>query len=368
MKILITNYHLSGGGGHTTYILSLLSTVPEGFEVFVGCPSQSTLAEQTRRRYPNIPLLAIEFPGKIREIANMLLQLLVLIRVTLKYEFDVIHVNGSPDHRLVMLLRCLLPKKRRPRVIFTKHNSFSIKPNWFTQYRFSNHCDSLVLVTSGLQALIPEKILNSKKVWVIENGVDTQAYKVPNDKEKQVARDTLSLPSEKLVFISCAGTALHKGWHYLVKALDGEADIFVVLIGNKPDSASLAKIFPHGVPSQVRFTGYQEDVRPFLAAADIGFVLSTSIETASFACREMLACGLPILVSDYGFLTNNVTKSCGWVVEAGSVDSIRNVIPQIQKADMHAMRLAARVRVTENFDLNRFIVNTYNAYKELYLQ
>ena len=364
MKILITNYHLDGGGGHTTYILSLLRAVPTDIQVYVACPGRSRLFQLVQERHPAIVALDVEFPGKLRELANIIRQFKKFQNFVKKYRFDLIHVNGSPDHRMVMLSHFFLAAKNRPRVVFTKHNSLTIKNSWLTEFRFHRYCDVVILVCAGLEILLPDKMRANKRIVTIENGVDTRVYSPAEFDQKQSMRRKLGLHESTLVFASCAGSALHKGWQFLADATSGDPGIAVIVIGKKPDVSTIKRIFPNGLPSQVIFTGYQSSVREFLAAADIGFVLSTAIETASFACREMMSMGLPVLVSNYGFLSNNVDHNSGWVVESGSSDSIKRLLPQIKMARLDQMGTSARERAVKLYDREIFETQTFQVYKD----
>ena len=80
------------------------------------------------------------------------------------------------------------------------------------------------------------------------------------------------------------------------------------IAGLPPSAADLRRVEALGMTGAVVFTGLLRDVRPLLAAMDVGFVLSSRLETISFACREMMAAGRPVIVSDTGGLAENVTE------------------------------------------------------------
>ena len=55
--------------------------------------------------------------------------------------------------------------------------------------------------------------------------------------------------------------------------------------------------------------------------------LSSRLETISFACREMMAMGLPVVVSDVGGLPENVEDGVdGWVVPACAPTAVSEVL------------------------------------------
>lgn len=365
MKILITNFHPGDGGGHTTYITSLVRSVPRDFQVFVASPKTSMLFHKLDDLNPAVCLVDIEFPGKIREIRNIIRQFAKLRSLLFRELFDVIHVNGSPDHRLIMLVQMSLPSRLRSKIVFTKHNSYPLKTSFLTRYRFRHYCDRIICVCSGLDSLIPDAVKRCSEVVTIENGVDTHFFRSESGGLRKVIRAKLGIPENNLMLVSCAGTALHKGWQHLAEAARTDKTLNIVLLGNEPNSETLDKLFGCDPPENLVFTGVQTDVRSYLAVADIGFVLSTSVETASFACREMMSMGLPMIVSDFGFLTGNIDKSVGWVVRAGSVESLRDLLPKLKQANLKRMGILARERAVSRFDLIPFVRQTYDVYASL---
>ena len=365
MKILVTNFHPGDGGGHTTYITSLVRSVPRDFQMFVACPKTSMLFHKLDDLNPTVCLVDIEFPGKIRETRNIIRQFTKLRSLLLREHFDVIHVNGSPDHRLIMLLQMSLPSRLRSKIVFTKHNSYPLKTGFLTRYRFRHYCDRIICVCSGLDSLIPDNVKRCSEVVIIENGVDTNLFRPEPGEFRKAIRAELRIPENNLMLVSCAGTALHKGWQYLAEAARADKTLNIVLLGHEPKNETLDKLFECDTPENLVFTGVQTDVRSYLGAADIGFVLSTSVETASFACREMMSMGLPMIVSDFGFLTGNIDGAVGWVVKAGSLESLRDLLPKLKQADLKKMGVLSRQRAVSRFDLIPFVRQTYDVYASL---
>lgn len=361
MKILITNYHLSGGGGHTTYIKSLVDSGSSSHSYVVACPSSSNLFSKISGL--KVKVYDIAFPGKLKELINVYRQARRLRKLIVTECFDAVHVNGSPDHRLLMLVLLTLPRVKSPKIIFTKHNSLDLSDSFWTCWRFEKFCDVIILVCSGLHTLIPDRIKKHATLTVIENGVDTQRF-APNSRDrKYTLRQQNKIAATTLVFASCAGSARHKGWHYLARAAANNPNFLILMIGDRPSDQALVELIGDIGISNLRFTGHQEDVRPFLALADVGFVLSTSIETASFACREMMAMGLPVLVSDVGCLPETIDPASGWVVPAGNQESIEDALDVIMKADLESMSKASRDRAERNFSINTFRLETERCYQ-----
>ncbi len=120
-----------------------------------------------------------------------------------------------------------------------------------------------------------------------------------------------------------------------------------------------------GMQDQVVFPGLLDDVRPALAACDVGFVLSYR-EALSFACREVMSLGLPAWISNVGGLPENVTDGCdGWIVPVRDPRAIAGVLRGML-ADLdriRAMGAAAREKSLREFNLARFVDATFAVYQ-----
>jgi glycosyltransferase involved in cell wall biosynthesis len=119
------------------------------------------------------------------------------------------------------------------------------------------------------------------------------------------------------------------------------------------------------VCAQLSFLGVVDDVRAVLAACDLGFVLSYH-EALSYACREKMALGLPVLVTRVGGLPENVFNDHeGWIVPARSPESIKDVLLNIlsNPAQLDAMGAQARKRAEHDFNLSDFIQSTVAVYQ-----
>ena len=98
MRILYTNFHQADGGGHTTYVLSLVGAA--GRARHRGCragrqpPVSGSLGHAGRAcRADGVQGGLLSAWPRIRRM-----------RALLKIErFDLVHVNGAADHRLCML-------------------------------------------------------------------------------------------------------------------------------------------------------------------------------------------------------------------------------------------------------------------------
>ncbi|SIT17280.1 glycosyltransferase [Achromobacter sp. MFA1 R4] len=368
MKILYTNFHQGDGGGHTTYVMSLARILCQKSQVTVGAPRKSRLLAEART-VPGLRTIDLEFKGNVLEQLSALRRLRALLR---KEQFDVIHVNGSADHRLCMLATMGMGA-RRPFIVYTQHNDRNavslgarLRAKWGT--------NRVICVCSHTFRRMKQSVFRDEDLRVVHNGVDTEKYRPACRTQSAQARARFLPPAlrDRLVIGSNAGTADYKSWIDMVDAVSrlpqAQRDQIALLIaGEMPGDEMLRQVAALGMQDQVVFTGLLDNVEPVLAALDVGFVLSSRLETISFACREMMAAGKPVIVTSVGGLTENVTEGRnGWIVPPGSPETVARTVSEIlrNRSVLQAMGVDARSTALKEFSLATFVGNTERVYRE----
>lgn len=353
LNILYTNFHREDGGGHTTYILTLLRH--SRHNCFVACPSTSMLYAILRDQgYDR--LIPIDFPGKPKHYKEIIKNALLLRRAIANHAIDIVHTNGSPDNRMVLYVSPFVRKKFK--VVQTRHNTIRIK-NAVSRLRLNRFNDAVIFVGDFLDYLGLDR--NNPRYHVIPNCIDTDHWK----------RGAPAVTGHHLTLISTAGASRHKGWHHMMEAIAGLSDAekarltVSMLARHEPEMEK--ELAEAGSVCDFQFPGFLNDVRSELEKADIGFVLSYK-EACSFACREMLSMGLPVITSDFMILVNNIDESCGWVTKTRNAGSIRQVLRSILAMPperITAMKEAARRKAVTDFSLRNMIGHTERVYEEI---
>jgi glycosyltransferase involved in cell wall biosynthesis len=364
MNILYTNFHPGNGGGHTTYLTYLFNGVlSQGINAFIAVPKVSKLNKDLKQNYPN-KVFDLDFPGKPKEIFNIIKNIKKLKHIITKKQIDIVHVNGTPDHKVVML--CKWFYKLNFRIIRTKHDSFKIKQNWFANNLYGKYTDQMIVVSNFQYSHIITSELQ-KKTTIIHNGIDLDYFQ-PREKSKALIKQ-FNIQDKDIVFVSVAGTALHKGWQFLVEAtsrLDDELRnrVKIVLVGNSPKNEIVEQYINQlNMEDNVIFTGFMDDVRGAVSIADIGFVLSIGVETISFACREMMAMGKPVLVSDYAGLSENIDNNQdGWVIKQKSTSQTQKFLQGVEELDLNEFSNSANKKSKQEFGLKYFLDKTLEVY------
>ncbi|HCP77839.1 MAG TPA: glycosyltransferase family 1 protein, partial [Pusillimonas sp.] len=348
MKILITNFHQGDGGGHTTYITALVMAFKEKHDITVIAPKTSRLY-QTLSVFAGVRVIAHDFKGALLKTLGDVVSFRALLR---KENFDVVHVNGSVDHRLCFLAAVNLGS-RRPAIVFTQHNDKDMnRLGVWVRARFGT--TKVICVCDKSKRKLEKSPFSQLDITRIYNGVDVDRFSPPtlDEVERNRAHWIGSTHSGKLVIGSNAGTAEYKRWMDMVKAVtmlpqDLRSQCVVMVAGLPPPKSMLAKVHQLGMGQNVVFTGLLQDVYPFITTLDIGFVLSSGVETISFACREMMSTGVPVIVSEFSGLVENVEHGVdGWIVPIKSPEAVASILKHVllNRNSLIPMRSAARDR------------------------
>lgn len=360
MKILYTNFHEGYGGGQTTYITTLAAHLSKKHQISIATPLNSDLYRVAQETGANV--VPIKFKTKFFALTEKLANLKFLRNLIQHEQFDVIHVNGSADHKLVRLALCSL--RNKPKVVFTKHNSFGLKTS--SKNRLKNATNTIICVSEYTKQQLVNEGISTEKLKVIYNGVDILHYQPANKTTRQEIRQQFNLNDNDFVLGSVAGNAPYKGWHHLTQALTilKSTPFKVILAGDAVSDEMYNKhIKANHLENTVIFPGKYSDVRDIIPAFDVGFVLSDSVETISFACREMMAMGVPTMVSDYAGLPENITDNKdGWIIPKATSQSLVSFLPKLASMDLTSFKNAARKKAIQAFGVNRFVDQTEACY------
>lgn len=367
MKLLITDIHHGNGGGHVTYVLNLIRGLRGDHDITVAAPPSGRLMQRVREMdgVRAVPTLYTSRPFVlVREVA-------ALRRFLTKERFDVVHVNGSADHRHVML--ATLGMESRPRIVWTKHNTNRLTSVGH-RLRAKLGTDAAIGVSEYVGGMLKDSPYVYRPIHVVRNGVDLEHWRSVSATEKQNLRNALfgPLPTGTLVLGSSGGTDRNKGWHLLVEAAARlpaqlRERLRLVVAGDPPSAELRETVERSGMSAQVCFPGLVSDVKSVLGACDAGFVVSFK-EAASYACYEAMAMGLPTLVSDAEALPENIRDGIeGWIVPTGNVDALVPVLQQMLENPeaLPQMGMKARSRVESMFCVTQFVHQTQNVYRHV---
>lgn len=354
-------------GGAEEHILTLLRGLSRrSFQLHLVCPP--VLADMLRPDVPDdveiVPLL-LRKPTQVGAALR-------LARVLRDRRVDILHSHlfysglfASPVGRLC----------RVPLIVETPHlrelwRTSGLK-SFFVVDRMVGRCTDHYIAVSEANAryLIAEKRLPSRKVVVIHNGCDVERFDPARAAPPRLKAE-LGFEADDPVVLVLGRLEPQKGHSVLLDALPLILREFprtrLVCAGDGALRRDLEdKMRELGLADAVRFVGFQADVMPWLALADIT-VLPSLYEGLPLVAIESLAAGRAMVATAVdGTPEVVVDGKTGLLVPAGEPKPLAEAICRLLGApdERRRLGLAGRQWVIERFDRRLQVSRT----EELYL-
>jgi glycosyltransferase involved in cell wall biosynthesis len=227
----------------------------------------------------------------------------------------------------------------------------------------------------GLKNIIlNHKFAKESKLKVIangsSNGIDTSYFNPAlfSEEEGQILRDNLNIQKEEFVFIFVGRMVGDKGINELIAAFDKlsteNKKVKLLLVGPfeeelDPLQEKTKAIIKNN--NQIVFVGYQNDVRPYFAIANV-LAFPSYREGFPNVVMQAGAMGLPSIVTDINGC-NEIIKDeeNGMIIPVKSVAALYNAMLVMMKDKQ--MRLNARGMITNRFEQKVVWEALLNEYK-----
>lgn len=231
--------------------------------------------------------------------------------------------------------------------------------------------DLLVYVSERQREHWLRRGLRAHRDLVIHNGIDLARF-VADEHDPAQTRASLGLSSDDYVVGICAALRPEKAHGDLLQAVallrDRLPHLRVLVIGDGPERPGIERrIAELDLQQRVIITGFQSDVRPFVAACDVMVLCSRAVETFSIAALEAMALARPLVLSRIGGADEQVVPGItGELFEAGDVPALaRHLETLADKPLSRRMGEAAALRVRERFTEQKMVDGFEAALAEL---
>ncbi len=180
---------------------------------------------------------------------------------------------------------------------------------------------ALIAVSAALKDVLVRLGAPDDKVTVLRNGVETDLFHPPAD--RQATRDALGLTGPTL--ISIGGLIERKGHHRTIEAMSQLPEFALIVVGEGPERDRLsALIAALGLGDRVRLLGPRphRDLPALYGAADAS-VLASSREGWANVLLESMACGTPVVAANIWGNPEVVRQKAGGIIyEPNTPDGI----------------------------------------------
>jgi L-malate glycosyltransferase len=325
---------------------------------------------------PNLTFHRVDTPSYplFREPQYVLSLANAIVQVSKAAQLDVVHAHYAIPHATAAYLARQVLKSTRgaavPRVITTLHGTditlLGVDPSFSEIVRFGiEESDGVTAVSESLKQDTYRELGCACDIQVIPNFIDCDKYQrlpVPD------LRAELAPKGEKLL--------IHVSNFRPVKRVDVAVRVFarvreqipsrLLLVGEGPDLGNVQRLATTlGVTADVVALGEQDDVIPLLSASDV-FLLTSAQESFGLAALEAMACGVPVVASRVGGLSELVDDGVSGCLHApDDIDGMAQSIVTLLTDDETLGRMAS---AAEHSARSRYceadIVPMYEAYYE----
>lgn len=229
------------------------------------------------------------------------------------------------------------------------------RPLWKPYFlSLKRNVDAFISISHEIEYELLALSISKEKLAFIPNGVDATRCMPVSEDRKQKLRAQLSLPRHASIVVYAGRLVPEKRvdhllmiWHDIrVKFYDAH----LLILGEGAEEARLRGMLVSGA----QFTGQVDDVVPYLQAADL-FVLPSSTEGLSNSMLEAMSCGLPVLATTVGgapdVIQHNVNS---YLIPPDDVDALQRGVETLLGDGTLRFTLGvnARQRIISDFSLD----------------
>jgi glycosyltransferase involved in cell wall biosynthesis len=219
--------------------------------------------------------------------------------------------------------------------------------------RFAARWTDVIVCVSANERGRGQEVGVSGRYEVIPNGVDLTRWAPGSEDDRTAARTTLGVDAGVPLAVAVGRLAQQKGQDVLLSAWTGVLERLpnaeLVLVGDGPMRSALEA----AETRRVRFAGDAEDVRPWLAAANVTVIPSRWEAGLSLVAMEAMATSRSVVATDIAGMGEGLGGGSGAVVPVEDADALGAALTERLADPSLADRegSAGRRRVEERYQL-----------------
>ena len=197
---------------------------------------------------------------------------------------------------------------------------------------------------------------------IIYLGVDTEKFFPDYNSDKYILK-TLGIPENRKIIFYSGHMEERKGVRVIVKAAIHLVEVLkisnvhFVICGNKNNEADAFEKLLEGRKSRdnVTFAGYRTDIPQLMRGSYLGVIASTGWDSFTMSSVEMMASGLPLIVSDLQGLSETIEPNRnGFLITPGDHEQLATQIKTFVEQPELAQEFsrASRKRAEELFSVD----------------
>ncbi|HEX9862839.1 MAG TPA: glycosyltransferase family 4 protein [Candidatus Bathyarchaeia archaeon] len=291
---------------------------------------------------------------------------------------DLIHAHGHPY--LSSFVAAKLAKRYAKPFVLTQHNTFIKYGNfWDTVERLNDfavgkavlkEADKIIVVSNATMRYVLSLGADPEKIELLYNGVDLERFK-PLTGVKDAVREKIGISKNAVVVITVRRLVYKNGVDTLIDsakiAIKKNPRLVFLAVGEGPDFAEVkARIEQLGIGNSFRLMGFvsDEDLPLYYNAADFFVLPSKSGEGLPLVALEAMACGLPVIATKVGGISEIMMEDYGKIVPPDNPDALAEAVLEFSHRELSALKNGLRSRIEQKFSWDKNVERLVKIYEE----
>ena len=292
---------------------------------------------------------------------------------------EIVHAHGHPY--LTSLIAAKLAKRYNKPFVLTQHNTFIEYDSIFDSVERLNdlavgketlkEADKIITVSNATKDYVLSLGAKPEKIKVLHNGVDLVRFRPLTGKREEMRRK-LGIPQNSIVALTVRRLVYKNGIDTLIEganiAVRKNPKITFLVVGKGPDLNNVQmRIRQLGIENNFRLTGFvkDEDLPFYYNAADFFVLPSKSGEGLPLVALEAMACGLPVIATNVGGISEILMEDYGKLVPSNQPESLAKAILEFSNIDFSSRKLELRAIMEEKFSWDKNVETLIGIYEEL---
>jgi glycosyltransferase involved in cell wall biosynthesis len=291
----------------------------------------------------------------------------------------IIHAHGHPY--LTSLIAAKLAKHYNKPFVLTQHNTFIEYDNIFDKVERLNdlavgtetlkEADKIITVSKATKDYVLSLGAKPEKIKVMHNGVDLQRFR-PLPGKREEMRKKLGIPKNSIVAVTVRRLVYKNGIDTLIEgasiAVKKNPNITFLVVGKGPDQSSVQlRAKQLGIENNFKLTGFVEDadLPLYYNAADFFILPSKSGEGLPLVALEAMACGLPVIATNVGGISEILMDDWGRLVPPNEPNLLAKSVLDFAETDFSSRKKELRAMMEEKFSWDKNVERLVEIYEEL---
>lgn len=234
-------------------------------------------------------------------------------------------------------------------IVRTEHSSrvFDDPSCWpFSRWSLAR-ADASIAISGHIRDVAAAKAPWARaKLSVVPNGVDVtrfapRTHDAPSDRTADGSADATAI----VRYVALGRLEPRKGLDIAFEAVARVPHAHLDVVGDGPSRDALVALAGRfGIADRVRFEGFHEDVRPFVARAD-ALLSAARSEGLGIALLEGMAMGKPVVALPTGGIPEIVQDgTSGWLARSSSPETLAEAMRAAAKSGAERLRRGAAAR------------------------